>query len=193
MTIALDIALLLPPTAQQIAQQLNEQLDQLENGGFLFDHSHHPHITLGQHFVSEDQICEISSCLEQILPNHQPLKLHVTGAHTGGTAQVLTVEPQEPLQHLHEALMDAMTTFEVQTGSPESFQTDGAPPRLADISWVTNFRNRSSYTRYLPHITIGIGTQPLTIAPFRFTARELAICRLGRFCTCRKQLACWTL
>jgi len=89
--------------------------------------------------------------------------------------------------------MDTMAAFEVKTGSAQSFQSDGAPPRPADISWVTNFRDRSSYTRYLPHITIGIGTQPLTIAPFRFTARELAMCRLGRFCTCKEQLARWTL
>ena len=86
-----------------------------------------------------------------------------------------------------------MAASELSMAEHDSFHIDSAPPRKADVSWVTSFRTRSSYAYYVPHITIGIGTRPLNTEPFRFTVHEIAICQLGRFCTCRTRLASWTL
>lgn len=193
MPIAVALAILLPVEVQQTAQRLNERFGQSGNQGFRFDESHRPHITLGQHFVSKAKFPEIRTRIDELVSEHEPIEIHVTGAQDGRTAQILSIKRVAPLQRLHEAAMDAMAPYELSTSEPDSFQSDGVPPRSADILWVATFRNRSSYGRYAPHITIGIGTQPFTIEPFQFTAHEIAMYQLGRFCTCRNQLARWSL
>ena len=193
MTIAINIAILLPAAVQQTVKELNTRLSSSDYEGFRFDESHHPHITLGQHFVTRAQVPEISSRINELLSGHPPLELHVTGVQSGRTAQTLVVEPVRPLQKLHERVMHTLAAYELSIAEQDSFHLDGAPPRKADISWVTSFRSRSSYAYYAPHITIGIGTRPLNTELFRFTAHEIAICQLGRFCTCRNRLASWTL
>ncbi len=118
--------------------------------------------------------------------------MRVTGTRKGRTAQVLVVTPTPALQQLHTQLMDTLTGYEVP-GNTAAFQQDGAPPRDADVAWVTRFRADSSFAQFDPHITIGIGSDPVAADPFSFTARTIAVCRLGRFCTCRDRLAHWTL
>jgi hypothetical protein len=59
--------------------------------------------------------------------------------------------------------------------------------------WVANFRRQSSYGRYAPHITLGHASQPPDIDPIAFTAETVALCHLGRFCTCREVVESWTL
>ena len=88
--------------------------------------------------------------------------------------------------------MNTLAIYEVP-GNADAFQQDDTPPRDADVARVTRFRTASSVARFDPHITVGIGPDPVTTDPFRFTARTIAACRLGRFCTCRDQRACWTL
>ncbi len=190
MPIAVDVAILLPAAARAVAERLNAGFDYAPDAGFRFDASHHPHVTLSQHFVRRDRLAEVEKQVGAVVARLKPFEMHVTGARTGRTAQVLTVEPSAPLQRLHEQVMDALRDHEV-AGEATAFQADGAPARPADVAWVAGFRDRSSYARYDPHVTIGIGPRPVSTAPFRFRVEEVALCRLGRFCTCRERLASW--
>lgn len=192
MPIAVDVAILLPAAARAVAERLNAGFDHAPDAGFRFDASHHPHVTLSQHFVPRERLTEVEERVGEVVARLEPFEMHVTGARTGRTAQVLTVEPSAPLQRLHEQVMDALRGHEV-AGGAAAFQADGAPARPADVAWVAAFRDRSSYARYDPHVTVGIGPRPVSTAPFRFRVEEVAICRLGRFCTCRDRLANWRL
>lgn len=193
MTLAIALAILLPDAARVTAEQLNARFDRTDDRGFRFDASHHPHITLSQHFVSRGRLGDVKRRVGNVLSRCRPVELRITGTGPGHTSQVLTVEPSAALRELHERLMTTMAVYEVASGDADAFQQDGPPPRPSDVSWVATFRDRSSYAHYTPHITIGIGPRPLSVDPFQFTAREIALCRLGRFCTCRDQLARWTL
>ena len=190
--IAIDVAILLPTDIRAIVRRLNARFDVSAGDGFRFDATHHPHVTLGQHFVNADQLSEVCARVTILLSGLPPLDLRVTGGRVGRTAQVLVVAPTPSLQRLHERLMDVLAPHEV-TGGAAAFEQDDAPPRDADVTWVTRFRADSSHARFDPHITVGVGPDPVTIEPFSFTAREIAVCRLGRFCTCRDHLAHWTL
>ena len=192
MPIAVDVAILLPAAARAIAERLNAGFEDAPDTGFRFDGSHHPHVTLSQHFVARGRLAEVRRRVGDVLARFDPFEAHVTGARAGRTSQVLTVEASTPLQQLHEQLMDALRRHEV-AGGVDAFQSDAAPARPADAAWVTGFRERSSYARYDPHVTIGIGPRPISTAPFHFPVAEAAICRLGRFCTCRDRLASWRL
>ena len=192
MSIAIDVAVLLPGAARAVAERLNAGFDHAPDAGFRFDASHHPHITLSQHFVSHERLSEVRERVGGVVVACEPFELHVTGARAGRTAQVLTVERSAPLQQLHEQMMDALRDHEV-AGDQAAFQAREPKARPADVAWVAGFRRGSSYARYDPHVTIGIGPRPISTAPFRFPLQEIALCRLGRFCTCRDRLSIWRL
>lgn len=191
MPIAVDIAILLSGDARTVVEHLNAEFDHAPDAGFRFDATHHPHVTLSQHFVWRGRLAEVRRLVGGVVGRFEAFEARVTGARPGRTSQVLTVEPSAPLRRLHEALMDALRDEEA-AGDADAFQADGAPARPADVAWVEGFRVRSSYRRYDPHVTVGIGPRPLSTAPFDFPVEEIALCRLGRFCTCRDRLASWT-
>ena len=190
--IAIDVAVLLSTDTRARVARMNARFNVAAGDGFRFDATHRPHVTLSQHFVNAERLTDVSAGVAAVLSGRPPLDLRVTGARRGRTAQALVVAPTTALQRVHERLMDALVPFEVPGGAA-GFQDDDAPPRDADVAWVTRFRVDSSYARFDPHITVGIGPGPVTGDPFSFTAREIAICHLGRCCTCRNQLAHWTL
>ena len=193
MPIAVDVAILLSGAARAVVERLNAGFDHAPGAGFRFGPSCHPHVTLSQHFVRRERLAEVRRLAGDVVGRIDRFEVRVTGARAGRTSQVLAVEPSARLGQLHERLMDALRDEEVP-GHEAAFQADdegGARP--ADVAWVDGFRERSSYARYDPHVTVGIGPRPLSTAPFRFPADEIAICRLGRFCTCRDRLASWTL
>ena len=192
MPIAVDVAIVLSGAARTLVERLNAGFDHAPGAGFRFDASCHPHVTLSQHFVRRERLPEVRRLVGEVVGRLDRLEVRVTGARAGRTSQVLTVEASATLGRLHEGLMDALGDEEV-AGDAASFQADGEPARPADVAWVEGFRERSSYARYDPHVTVGIGPRPLSAAPFRFPVEEIALCRLGRFCTCRDRLASWTL
>ena len=190
--IAIDIAALLPPDARAVVERANAKLKSKTGGGFLFDATHHPHVTLGQHFVDTDRITDVCDRITAVLSRVTPLILRVTGTSGRSTSQLLVVTATPTLQLVHKELMDALARYEVP-GDASAFQMDDIPPRDRDVKWVANFRSDSSYERFAPHITIGIGSKSLMVTPFTFTAGVIAVCHLGPFCTCRDNLARWTL
>ena len=192
MPIAIDVAILLSGPARTVVERLNAGFDHAPGAGFRFDASHHPHVTLSQHFVRRGRLSEVRRLVGDVMGRLDPFEIRVIGARAGRTSQILAVEASATLGQLHERLMDALGNEEV-TGDAAAFQADGEPARPADVAWVEGFRERSSYARYDPHVTVGIGPRPLSAAPFDFPVEEIALCRLGRFCTCRERLASWTL
>ena len=192
MPIAVDVAILLSGAARTIVEGLNAGFDHAPGAGFRFGPSCHPHVTLSQHFVRRERLSEVRRLVGDVVGRLDPFELRVTSPRAGRTSQVLAVEASAALGRLHERLMDALRNEEV-AGDAAAFQADGEPARPADVAWVGGFRERSSYARYDPHVTVGIGPRPLSAAPFRFLVEEIALCRLGRFCTCRDRLASWTL
>ena len=185
--VAVDVAILLPAAARAVAERLNAAFDD----GFRFDASHHPHVTLSQHFVPRDRLSEVRGLVGAVAARTAPFEAHVTGARAGRTSQVLAVAPSAALQRLHQELMDALRGHET-AGGASAFQAPEAA-RPADVDWVARYRGDAAYARYDPHVTVGIGPRPIAAAPFRFPVDEIALCRLGRFCTCRDRLATWTL
>lgn len=67
----------------------------------------------------------------------------------------------------------------------------GNDARLRDALWVTGYRLKSSFHHFEPHITLGHASKPPAIEPFLFEADTVALCHLGRFCTCRSAIRTW--
>ena len=191
---AINIALLLPNPLVRLMITLNRRLRMPPNG-FLFDSTHLPHLTLVQQFARQRDLVAIADTVANIIRNQIPLALtttHISCAQSSTLGIGLTGE----LATLHGRLMECLEPFRDASASDDEddgFWTDGDGPRLADIKWATTFREQSAFHRFKPHITLGMGTLEARIPPTEFTATQIVMCQLGRFCTCRRILKAWTL
>ena len=193
---AIDIALLLPDSLGRSLTALNRTLRPPPDG-FRFDSTHLPHLTLVQQFARQQDLEAIAGVVGDIVRHQAPLALattHMSRAHVSST---LGVGLTGALATLHRRLMECLEPFCDETNRNDrqhAFWTDGdEPPRPADIEWVATFREQSALQRFDPHITIGAGALAARVTPTPFVATQLALCQLGRFCTCRRVLQAWTL
>lgn len=191
--LAVDVAILLPDALLQPLLRLNAALLPPRDG-FRFDATHLPHVTLAQQFIPAAQLPEFVLGAEAALHGCAPLRLLPAGLSHGRTASTVRLEPTDALIRLHTRLMDRLRRFESAPGDATAFlSAGGLPPRDADVEWVRQFRTHAAYERFDPHVTVGIGTLrepgPLPAAD----GARVALCQLGRFCTCRRILAEWTL
>ena len=184
MTVALDIALLLPDAVAALAAVLNHRLDTGEPGILRLDATHLPHITLAQLFARDESLPELFRQVDRASSAFRPLTLTVSGLDDASTA-MLTFEENGSLHALHRALMDAVRAFEVAGGAGAFFTEGDLPARDRDVAWVAGYRGEHAFENYRPHVTAGHGQGAGPVEPFAFHADRLAVCHLGRHCTCR--------
>jgi len=191
-TIAIDVALLLPEPVVARVVALNRILS-AHGQNLRLDGSHLPHITLAQQFVAGANLPGLLAAVAGIARAERPFELQVRGVLRQATALTLAIAHSEPLQRLHESLMGALAGFEETACGESSFLSGGEEIRPNDVDWVAHYSSRSSFGRYQPHITIGHGELTGPVKPLDFVADQLAVCHLGRYCTCRAVLAEWRL
>ena len=190
--LAVDVVLLLPPGAHDLVTQLNARLTGPPDG-FRFDADHLPHVSLVQQFVPAADLPAVSAEAGAVLSAVPPLTLAAERLASSGTTTSLVLAANRPLETLHARLMDRLAPFDMTAGDAEAFLSAGEPPRSRDVEWVTRFRTAAAYAAFEPHVTLGVGVLDDAAPALEFEADRAAICRLGRFCTCRRVLATWTL
>jgi 2'-5' RNA ligase len=189
--IAVDVALLLPVPVARQAVALSAALPRSESKGLRLNETHLPHVTLTQLFVDVQALSAVAGAIDLTLRDAAPLPLRIAGPGRGGSSIWMQIERTPALHQLHRWLMDALRAFEQPEGGPSAFA--GIDARPEDLQWVARFRHESAYDRYTPHVTLGHATQPPHVEPLEFEATTVAMCQLGRFCTCRQVLQQWTL
>ena len=196
--IALDVALRLPPSVEEAVGRFNRMLDAPPTG-FRLDATHLPHISLVQQFSPTDEVAALAEAIRTIVADHPPLHLTTAALARGGTATTLTLKPTPSLDALHRRLMDQAAAFDVGAGDAHAFAgsdaeaVDAEPARARDVAWVTRFRTEAAYDAFDPHITLGVGVLDVAARSITFDASVVALCALGRFCTCREVLMSWEL
>jgi len=189
--LALDVALLLPPDAQQRAMTISASLPPKESHGFRLDADHFPHVTLTQLFVRADEADAALDRIDETLRGQQPFGIRVTGGGKGHSSVWMAVERTDAIASLHERLLEALRGLERPGGTAAAFFEGDA--RVGDVAWVTGYRLKSTLSAYNPHVTLGYAANPPAIEPFAFEATTVAACHLGRFCSCRHVLRSWEL
>ena len=199
---AVDIAILPPPEVSERAIALSAALPVHESQGLLLGADRLPHITLTQQFVSAAALDTFIAHVDQVVRSCPPLSLGVTGGGKGSNSVWMSIERAAPLVRLHEQLLRATEALEATTGDASAFLEDACPAeapvaqrraRDRDVRWVREFRRESSFDRFTPHVTLGHAADPPFVEPMDFTATTIAVCHLGRFCTCRRIIRAWDL
>jgi 2'-5' RNA ligase len=196
--IAVDVVLL--PSAQMtgMAIEANKRLrEHDEDRIILSEDGCLPHISLSMGCIDQKDVSAISDVLLAISRHHQSQRLTVTGAHiaqdhAGRSVSAFQVESTGDLQALHEAVMLRMAPF---FGPEVTADAVLGPPAAEEptLLWIRNYRDNSSFENFFPHITVGYGRLDEISGPVEFVASELALCRLGNCCTCRKILVSFRL
>jgi len=190
--LAVDVALLLPEPAEARAVAFNRALFESDPSGFLFDETHLPHLTLVQQGVRAAELQRAIRAIEAVALATRAGELEVAGIALPRHTSHLVIASAAWLTALHEALLDALGPFSADL-SLESFVDGAEPAREADLEWASSYRIAASRERFNPHVTLGVGGRPDPGVRFRFTPERLALCQLGRYCTCRRLLEAWSL
>jgi 2'-5' RNA ligase len=189
--VALDVAILPPEDISARAVDISASLPAKDFRGLRLDRSHLPHITLMQLFTRRDDLDRVYQYVDDVLRDRSPLDLRVNSASEQGGIVSLVIDKTPPLVDLHERIMEALRDCERLGGGTSAFCDKGA--RVQDVWYVSGYRLKSSLLSFAPHITLGHGSNAPLIEPFDFRATIVALCHLGKFCTCLEVFRRWTL
>ncbi len=192
--IAVDVVILPDEAMTDKAIEANRKL--VEQAGekiVLNRQSCLPHISLAMGCIDETDIEAVAQVLAEIAEKTALGRLKVIGVQTstnsvGETVSVLEVENRPQLQQLHEQVMGRLAGYlSPDVTADMLFHPDEVG--RSTLLWIKNYREKSSFENFLPHITAGYGELKDLSFPIEFTGRELALCHLGNHCTCRAVLA----
>jgi len=190
---AVDIVLLPEEAMMDKAIQANAELVEKFGKKIVLNKKNClPHISLAMGCIDEGSIAEIEKILEKIAEENPLGDLNVigiiTGTNTGGEkVSALELEKTEKLQSLHEEGMKKLAGYLSNDVTADIIYPGGEVSR-STLLWIKNYREKSSFASFRPHITIGYGEISSLSLPIKFTAAALALCHLGNHCTCRDVL-----
>jgi 2'-5' RNA ligase len=190
---AVDIVLLPDEAMTDRAIEANTELVRKYGAEIVLDKkSCLPHISLAMGCIEDSNISTAGKVLQQIAEQNPVGKLKIAGVQVaenvkGEKVSAFKVEKTQQLQAMHERVsqeLNAYFSFDVTSdmiyGSEDVADTT--------LLWIRNYREKSSFERFSPHITIGYGQAEELAEPIEFRASQIALCHLGNHCTCRKVL-----
>jgi 2'-5' RNA ligase len=190
---AVDVVLLPDETMMDRAIAANSKL--VEKCGekiVLNKKSCLPHISLAMGCIDENGIATVGAVLKEIAEKTSLPELKVIGVQTstnsvGEKVSVFEVEKTNELQSLHEEVIENLAPY-LSYDVTADMLYNPAEVGQSTLLWIKNYRAKSSFENFFPHITLGYGEIDDLSFPIRFSASQLALCHLGSHCTCRKIL-----
>ena len=187
--LAIDIVLLPSEEVMKLAKDMNKTLDgQIDfvTGNCI------PHITLCMGGVKKEDLPKVSKILEEISKELAPMDLtivateHYIGRSNSYKSTGLTIANTRALQKLHEKIMRRCKALLVKVSAADMHPS--ANTKASSAAHANGFAESDSFEIFAPHISIGIGAAKSIDARVNFTAKRLAVCHLGNWCTCREVL-----
>ena len=195
--IAVDVVLLPPDEIMEKAIAVNQTLIktfEFDNKIVLNKQNCLPHISLAMGCIEKDDITEIDTVLKDIADKFSPLTLTISDIRTGTipTGEKVSgfeIERTTALQLVHETIMNRLTQYFTYDVSLDMiYALPDQQVEEVTAYWIKNYPEESSFERFWPHITIGMGEVENETGglkyPLRFNASKLALCHLGNYCTC---------
>ena len=151
-----------------------------------------PHISLAMGCLDKRDIEKAGNILESTAEKYPPGKLRIIGTFVsvnsiGEKVSSLVIEKTKQLQRLHEAIMAELEPV-LSPDADEQMIYPSGPVAETTLAWIRNYRDRSSFENFQPHITLGYGVADILTSPLEFKPSKLALCHLGNHCTCREVL-----
>ena len=184
--LAVDLVLLPPQKIMEMAVSRNKDLNvQVGQKMILNTTDCLPHISLLMGTIEEKDMVKIQGILEELIQDFLPLPMEIRGIKSS-TLSGLSVTLSKQLKALHEIAVQKLKPYFSHLATPDTFFEE---VDQKDIEWVNNFTTNASGDKYWPHITIGAASQNEVFdKALQFSCSKMAICHLGKYCTCREVL-----
>ena len=180
--ITIDVVLLFPENINNICKELNKTSDM--NNYVSFEDGYHPHLTLGMGSLFVSDIEEFKKDIELVLERCTISEITLTSLTLSKYNQ-FTLEVDEHLQNLHNAVFDAIVKHSAGEVTAEHFFEMNKSTSL--INWVNNFKENNAYANYHPHVTIGRDITEIPLAfPITFKPESVGLFHLGKHGVCKK-------
>lgn len=185
---AIDIVLLPPDEVMEEMIRVNRQGQNAADDNILMNTTDRfPHLSLLMGVLSEESSQKAEQALQAIAEKTPPvdIELYSLAEKYDG----LRARRGGALDALHESLLEKIAPL-LSTDATRETIYEPDQKRIDDryITYINAFTRDASRAQFDPHITIHSRDITGLRLPFRFTARRLAICRLGDRCTCREIL-----
>src|SRR3989338_5059428 len=190
--LAVDVVLLPPNEINNQAILINKSLNPkegevvFENGDML------PHISLLMGVLDASRQKDAETLIKNVSKKFTALPLEISGIdvvtlNNEQRASGFRIQATPVLKKLHQHLLLESEAFLGNDAEAEMFL--GKPIREGSIEYTRNFRKKSSFENFHPHLTLGIGEAKTSMRfPVCFIADTIALCHLGNYNTCRKIL-----
>jgi 2'-5' RNA ligase len=191
---AVDVVLLPTEAMIEIAVEANRELVKRFGEKIVLNKENClPHISLAMGCVDERDITAIKEILRTIaekssLPELKVIGIQAMTSSVGEKVSAFEVEKTKELQLLHKEVMEKLAEYLSYDVTKDMIYGSGEVGE-STLLWIRDYREKSSFANFFPHITVGYGEIENLSFPIKFTASELALCHLGNHCTCRKVLA----
>ncbi|MHC4131824.1 MAG: 2'-5' RNA ligase family protein [Planctomycetota bacterium] len=189
---AVDVVLLPEETIADKAIELNAKLVEKFGPRIVLNKNNClPHISLAMGCIDDRDIPDINSILKEVVREVPlgPLEVLNTETETNSAGEnvlLFKIENKDELQSLHERTMELLSPFfKYQVTDEMIFDSQ---VELSTLIWIRDYREKSSYAHFYPHITVGYGEMATTQPRRKFNVSSLALYHLGNHCTCRDVL-----
>ncbi|MHC4270734.1 MAG: 2'-5' RNA ligase family protein [Planctomycetota bacterium] len=189
---AVDVVLLPEEKIADMAIELNAQLVEKFGPRIVLNKNNClPHISLAMGCIDDRDITDINPILQEValeipLGPLEVLNIETETNSVGEKILLLKIENNDQLQSIHERTMELLSPFfKYQVTDEMIFDSQ---VELSTLLWIRDYREKSSYTHFYPHITVGYGEMATTQSRRKFNVSSLALCHLGNHCTCRDVL-----
>jgi 2'-5' RNA ligase len=189
---AVDVVLLPEEKITQKAIEMNAQLIQKCGSRLVLNKKDClPHISLAMGCIDDGDLADINSTLKDITRDVQIGSMEIVGIEAqinafGETMLLFKISRSNELQLLHEQVMESMLGFFKHKVSDDMLFDHTV--ELSTLIWIRDYRERSSFYHFYPHITLGYGAIETAFPRLKFKPEYLAVCHLGNHCTCREVL-----
>lgn len=191
--IVVDIVLFPSKKISYKAIELNKMLIsdhrpfELNNKDFL------PHLSLCMGSVEVIKMPEIKKKINEISKEIRSFKITINEIqrckiNTGEDWINLKIIKTKEIQHLHELILKKIRPYISNDVKKDMFY-NSQDIDVATIESTSNYLLNSTYENFAPHISIGVGKLELEKINLSFDLDRIAICHLGKYCTCREILS----
>jgi len=191
--LALDAVLLPSEYMMDMAIEMNKKIKSSARNEIKLDKEYClPHITLAMGCAEEKNMKGIRGLLREIAGEFSVFNLKTIPAIE--KKAWFRIEQDEKLFSLHKRIMDRLHPyFTYEADKFMFYKKKGEVINDMAVDYVKNFPLKSALENYTPHITMGSHDFEIALPEIEFSSRELALCHLGNYCTCRKILLSFNL
>ncbi len=190
---AIDIVLLPDRDSSALAIEMSAALTNTENTKRLLLNrvDHLPHITLAMGVILEEDLDQLADELVTVAAEARAVQLTTDRIKTPfaptDAISLIDINRSSELDALHEPTITLLMSRRLPHVVASDF-SGSLPMTSGTVDWVQNFEENAAHDHFSPHITLGYGHLPHPTFPDTFLADRLAVCHLGKHCTCSKLL-----